>query len=144
MGNSSKLLPSRLQIADHYRSHYGVVAEDGVSLDDLLRPEYWAHVATKLRKFDIIEVLPEDGSFFVELIVLQVGIGYAKVMLLREVGLEADEVLPDADGVIVKWKGPHRKWAVIRTTDGQILRDGHEDKAAAALWAQGYAQTIAA
>lgn len=141
---SHKLLPARLQVADHYRSRFGVVSEEGATVDDFLRPDYWAHVANKLRRHDIIEIIPEDGSFFVELLVLNTGTGFAKVMLLREVQLEseADEPLPS--DIEVKWRGPHRKFSVIRKSDNEVLKDSFVERTGAEQWAREYERAVAA
>lgn len=139
-----KLSPAKLQPASHYRTRYAAVVDDGTSVDDLKRPEFWCHVANKLRQTDVIEVLPEDGSFFAELLVLKTGIGFAKVMLLRHVDLEGQETDGDSDLVHVQWKGPHRKHSVIRKSDGEILRDGFATKADAEIFARDYERTVAA
>lgn len=139
-----KLLPSSLREADSVRRRWAAVVDDGTTIEDLQRPEFWCHVANKLRQMDMIDILVEDSSYFAELIVLKSGVGFAKVLLLRHVELEAaspeDEDLP----VVAKWKGPLRKHAVIRKTDGMILRDGFATKGEAETFAREYVQTVAA
>ena len=139
-----KILPNHMQLVEHYRAHYGASVPEGTTAEDLQRPEFWAHVARNLRPYDIIDVLPEDGSYFAEVIVLSQGVGFAKVKLLRFVELADDEVLEDEAPVIVKWKGPHLKHTVIRKSDAQVLKDGFPTKLDAENWAREYAQKIAA
>lgn len=139
-----KLSPAKLQPAEHYRTRYAAIVDDGTTADDLQRPEFWCHVANKLRQMDVIEVLAEDSSYFAELLVLKTGIGFAKVLLLRKVDLE--EHAPEEDGgiVAVQWKGPHRKHAVIRKSDGEILKDSFATKVDAEIFARGYERTVSA
>lgn len=139
-----KLSPAKLQPAEHYRTRYAAVVDDGTTVEDLQRPEFWCHVAGKLRQMDVIEVLAEDSSYFAELMVLKTGTGFAKVLLLRQVTLEG-AVQDDEDSpVVVQWKGPHRKHSVIRKTDGAVLKDGFATKGEAETFAREYVQTVAA
>lgn len=139
-----KLSPAKLQAAEHYRTRYAAVADDGTTVEDLQRPEFWCHVANKLRQMDVIEVLSEDASYFAELLVMKTGVGFAKVMLLRKVDLEESAAEDDGAMVSVQWKGPHRKHSVIRKSDGEILRDGFVTKADAEIFARDYERTVAA
>lgn len=139
-----KLSPAKLQPAEHYRTRYAAVVDDGTTVEDLQRPEFWCHVAGKLRQMDILEVLAEDGSYFAELMVLKSGVGFAKVLLLREVQLEATAPEDDDLPVVVQWKGPHRKYSVIRKSDSVILKDSFVTKGEAETHAREYAQTVAA
>ena len=141
---SYKLLPARLQAADHYRARYGAIADIGTTMEDLERPEYWAHVAGKLKPLDTIDVFPEDSAWFAELLVISTGTGFAKVKLLRHVSLEDDDVGEgDGSGITeVKWRGPHRKHCVVRLSDDEVLRDGFSVKAEAQDWAREYERTV--
>jgi hypothetical protein len=65
-----------------------------------------------------------------ELLVLNVGNNWAQVHVLHRYELEkpADD-MPVPQRFSVEWKGPTRKWAVIRLSDNQILQDGFASKA---------------
>ncbi|API59521.1 hypothetical protein BSL82_09530 [Tardibacter chloracetimidivorans] len=139
-----KLSPAKLQAAEHYRTRYAAVVDDGTTVEDLQRPEFWCHVAGRMRQMDVIEVLSEDGSYFAELLVLKTGVGFAKVMLLRKVDLETPAADDDASLVQVQWKGPHRKHAVIRKSDGEILKDSFATKVDAETFARDYERTVTA
>lgn len=122
---STPLNPTRLQRAEHYFSIYAVVLPEGTSLDDAMKPEYWVHVANRLRQHDTIRIIPEDGGYFAEALVTAAGHGFAKVKLLRYESLEEDGAEPaETDPSYVKWGGPHSKWRVIRRSDGQVLKEG--------------------
>lgn len=123
---------TRLQRAEHYFSHYAVALQGADTLEDALKPEFWAHVATKLRRGDMIRLMPEDDSFYAEALVQATGTGFAKVKLIHHVPLDEDGAAEDDDApVYVKWSGPHSKFRIIRRSDGHVLKEGIADKAAA-------------
>jgi hypothetical protein len=70
--------------ADYHRSTYFLSAQQGVTVDDLMRPMFWAHHVSKLRMGDLIEAVAEDGSFDVLLRVIDRGAGFVRMRLLRE------------------------------------------------------------
>ena len=139
-----KLQASALKEASGTYNRWAAVAEDGTTIEDLQRPEFWSHHAHKLRQMDIIDILAEDGSYYAEFMVLQSGVGFAKVLLLREVKLEVVSHDDDDLPVVVQWKGPQRKHSVIRKADGMVLRDGFTSKGDAWAFAGSYAKTVAA
>lgn len=113
-------------------------------IEDVLRSEYWAHVATKLQAGELIQVLPEDRAYFAELIVLDCGRTWAKVMLLRKVDLVAvkrQEI--KVDGFTVTWRGP-RKYSVVRATDKQVMSEDHATKESALAWLDQHQKTVTA
>ncbi len=138
------LNPTRLQRAEHYFTLYGVALQGSDTLEDALKPEYWAHVASKLRRGDMIRLMPEDDSFYAEALVLATGIGFAKVELIHHLQLDESEIIEDEDGpVYVKWGGPHAKWRIIRRSDGHVLKEGIPDKAAALRESLNFARLAA-
>jgi len=138
------LTPTKLQNSSHYRTHWAAVVDAADTLDIVTKPEYWIHVCRQLRRMDVIDILPENESYYAELLVLSTGTGYAKVMVLREVSLvEADEEKVESR-TFVKWNGPHARWAVIRKSDNFVLQDRIEEKAQAQAFADQYERKIAA
>ena len=135
---------TRLQRVEHYCSSYAVVVEEGTTIDMVQEPGFWVHVWSKLRRMDTIRVLPEDESYFAELLVLSAGQGWAKVHVLRHVELDDAPAETGDESLAVEWKGPHRRYAVIRKTDGQILRDGFVKKTDAANWRRDHSAALAA
>ncbi len=90
-----KLTPDRIQGADFIRVVYAITPAIGTEVEHFLKPEYWAHVAAKLRPHTRIEAVSEDNSWFAEMIVMSCGPNWAKVKVLRFVPLEdasADQV----------------------------------------------------
>lgn len=136
---------TRLKQAEQYCTAYAAVLPHDQSLDDALNPEYWANVAATLRQHDTIRIIPEDGSYFAELLVLDAARGYAKVKILRHVLL--DEPVGDAEAplidLFVKWDGPHNKFTVIRKSDGEKLKTGFVEKTSAQRWLDDHLASMA-
>lgn len=142
------LQPSRVQVgaAGHFWSTYQCIAEEAHSPEDAKTSEYWAHVASarNLRVNDVFEVRCEDGSWALDLTVTAVMNKACRVRVLREWSAEepAEEV-DGSTGVIVQFKGPSRKWCVIRASDREIIKDGLASKADAAREALEYEKLVA-
>lgn len=121
---------------EHKRQDWVVEAEAGTKIEDVLDPQYWAHVAAQMEPHARIEVLAETGEWMLELIALNVGRNWAQVHVLHRYELEKPaDAMPAAQRSSVEWKGPTRKWAVIRLSDNQILQDGFASKAEGQGWA---------
>lgn len=135
---------SRFKSAEYVRSVWAVTAEEGMRVEDMLKPDYWAHVASSLKPWDKIEVRAEDGAFYAELIVMQASRNWAKVRVVHQV--ELNEALPegtDVDGHIVKWSGPHAKWRVIRASDKSVIHEGASSEAEAKKWLDDHLRVVA-
>lgn len=132
-----QLHPQRFVFAKHQRNIWDAQPEADVTVEDLKNPGYWAHIAKDLRQGDRIEVLADDGSYFAELLVQDVGAGYAKVFLLRSIDLvsvEPGSENPATSEFEVKWSGRHTKFRVIRKSDGKVLQENLVDKSAGNTW----------
>jgi hypothetical protein len=139
-----KIHPSRFKQAEAVRNVWFAVLEEGTKFEEILDPAYWAHNAAKLRIGDRIEVAPDDGSFFAELIVRAQGNQFAKVALLRKVDLEPTTETSALDGFEVQWKGQQRKHCVVRLRDKQVVSEGFDTKTAAFAWLGQNAKSLAA
>lgn len=54
----------KVRDASYWRRTWDAEINEGVSLDDVLNPSFWAHVSPKVNIGDKIEVAAPDGSFF--------------------------------------------------------------------------------
>ncbi len=63
------VLPTELKGVEYARTDYRITPEKPIALDDLLKPRTWAHVASKLRTGDVVEVVAPDLSWFARLLV---------------------------------------------------------------------------
>lgn len=137
--------PTKLLMAEQSVVVYHHVPQESVSLKDMQKPEYWTHVTLQLRAGYRIEVFAPDGTWWAMLIVRAVGARDAVVGVLNHVklGEEVDSIPADSP-LEVKWKGPHKKFAVLRKADGEILRDELQTKEAAHQWAGNHLRSLAA
>lgn len=134
------LLPARLQVATGFaHGEYFVVAPIGATPENVADPDFWLHVAARLKLHDRIEVVAADGSFDMDVRVTAVDPRghYAVVRVLRS--WAADEKASngpavrqmgtiDNDGFIVE-EDPVHGWRVMR--GGDIIARRLKDKAAA-------------
>jgi hypothetical protein len=137
-----------LQLTQHALLDYTHTVSEGTEFAHLLKPEYWAHVAQKLRPHTLIKVIPEDGSYWAELLVLSCDRLWAKVHVLRYEDLTAVAVDPEAQAsrlveFDIQWKGPVKKHVVIRKSDSTIITEGIQTKGEAQIWLEGHLKTIA-
>ena len=124
------LTHTNLKEAEFVRPIYCATIPIGTLPEDLLKPEYWAHVATHLRPWARIEARAEDGTWFAEYIVLSVDRTWARVRMLGKYNLTSQDVaLSQAEkitqsGFEVKWRGPNCKWSVVRKADAEVMKEG--------------------
>lgn len=139
------LRESRVKLAEYARQRHHVVPEDGTKFEDLLKEEYWAAVAYMFKPCDLIEVHAEDGSYYAELYVRACGRNWAKVAVINKVMLEpisaAKATRPEFEAA---WKGPSRKFSVVRVSDNEIIRDGFDTREQAEEYIRGHIKALAA
>lgn len=125
-----KLLHSRMKIAEFARSEYVAYAEAGCSIETVLKPEYWAHVASTLRIGDKVEIECEDGSWEMELKVADVGVQSVKMRVKQrwEWTDEESSLANDDDPQYIYEFVPAHKWRVKRVSDGAIVQKHIQDK----------------
>jgi hypothetical protein len=140
MARSLILNPQRIGLADAMRQDWVVNAEEGTTVQDVLEPGYWAHCSATMQVYDRIDVRLETGEWLLELIVLDVGRNYARVFLAKKHDfVETDLAVPvSAIKHKIEFKGPQRKWAVIRIADSAVIQEGFSEKAAAQMWMQNH------
>lgn len=132
----SKKLPAspKLQLAEFINSHWVHKVEPGYTLDDLTRPNFWAHHYQRFTPGDEIDVIATDFSLDVKLRVTHVEVGLVKMYPLtvtrdeykpKEAGAEPD--LPDLpEGYKVVF-APKSGW-LVRTLDPSATVSTHKEK----------------
>ena len=138
------LNPQRIGLAEARRQEWVVDAEEGTTVHDVLEPGYWAHVSSSMQPYDHIEVRLETGEWIAELLVMGVGRNWAKVFLVAKHELQPIDDTPLAIQHKVEWKGPHRKFVVIRTSDSESVQEGFAEKSAAISWMVNHERVTAA
>ena len=134
-------IPIEIKQADYTRLVWSITPEPNVTIEDILKPEFWANVSRNLRSGHRVEIIPQDNSYFAEVFVMAASTNWAKVILLRKVDLiEKNETNVETSGCIVKWAGPHDKWRITRGTE--VISKGHEDESLAYAWLTEHLKTI--
>lgn len=119
---------ARFKSAEYERVAYVVTAHENTVPSDLLKPEYWAHVAAKLRSYDRIEARANDETWYAEYLVVKAGSNWANVIMLDAWPLTSQDVIESvasaSSALEAQWRGPHSKWSVIRKSDKAVLKEG--------------------
>lgn len=144
---ATSLRMSRFKQAEYVFITWAVNADAGTPIEEVLKPEYWANVASQMTAFDEVIVRADDGAYRLHLFVEASGRTWAKVRQIGEPLLmqskDAPEI-PVADGeYAVKWAGPTDKWRVIRANDKAIITKGHATRDLAEQAAKEYLKVIA-
>jgi hypothetical protein len=132
------------ELAEFKQNRFFAIARTPHTVEDVLAPTYWAHVAnSKLQPGNIIGVLWEDRSKYLEAVVFQVGVNWAAVSLRGEitlppVGLDGKSMLTDFE---IKNLGEIKKWSVVRRSDGSDIITGQATQDAAARALAEYIRT---
>ena len=136
--------PSNLAAADFRRNVYRFAPKAGTPFKELLKPEYWVHVAETFKRGDIIEIFPEDGEYFAELVVMNSSRLWASTIKksFTEINGVAKKA-PDDNEFKVEWKGNHSKYTILRTSDKTVLKDGIADKKEAEEWIANHIKELA-
>jgi hypothetical protein len=120
--------------------------EYGQTLEDTLKPEFWANVAKRLTPWDLVFVRDVAMEWCADLVVMDVGPGWALVKLRAHTVFDTAPVdVPQGRAAdhVIKFAGPVRKYEVIRLSDKQSLKFGMS-KTQAQAWLAEYLNTIAA
>lgn len=145
------LNPHGLQLAEARRVMYFVAAAEGVQPDDVVRPDYWAHEAAKLKPRDRIEIHAYDGTWFMEVLVLDVSRAFARVKpIVGPVSLTTSDVAQTQahlDNLQLNYevmlRGP-RKWSIVHKQSRDIVKEDIETKDGALQWMKDNAAKLTA
>jgi hypothetical protein len=127
----------RLKPAEFTRVEFVLITHATNEPQDILKAEFWAHVADKLKPRARIEVWADNGTWWAELLVLEVGRGYARVHQLRFEELEAIDSKSrtfEQGGYRIMHRGEHAKWSVVRLSDKEVVSEGHSSQGQAVDW----------
>ena len=133
----------RFSQAEYERNIWEAIPPAGTDIEDMLRPEYWQHLGTRLKVRDRIEVFAEDGKFWAELIVMSAGKLFASVAVLRHVGLDGYGPKYDSEllaGYIVEYHGPIDKWRIRRGSE--VIHAGFDIEKQAHTWLESHLKTV--
>jgi hypothetical protein len=146
-----KINTSRLQKQRHFSVGWVITCEYGTEIKDLIRPEFYCDIANQINKNDTIRAIFDDGSYIVDLLVIDIDKQNLTPLWLKTVitnlidiekaknfSIEEEKKEPkkEVDAsidfndpfVVIKFRGPAKKWSVLRKGDNAILREGISSK----------------
>ena len=132
-----ELNPSRMKECEFERTVYTITTHENTSPEDLLKPEYWTNVAEKFKPFDKVEARADDGSWYAEFLVLETSRRWTRMHLLMQANLTTTDVSLTQSKLgefNIEWKGPARKFCVIRASDQEMIHEGEQSKGTAHAW----------
>jgi hypothetical protein len=141
------LNPNLLKYAEHERNLRHLTVPPLVTIADLMRPEWWAHAANRLKVYDKIEVRAQDNAWYAEVLVRSVGAQEATVWVvlykdLNETDAAKDEPVTNEPAYKVEFGGGH-KWRVVRVSDKAVVHRDEPDQAGAQAWLDNFLKTEA-
>ena len=136
---------SNLRSAEYCRNVWTAIVSSDTSIEQMLKPSFWGHVAQQFRVGDHVEVVSEDQSFYAEFYVRFARRLEASVSLLRKVDLREVRSTVDNDltsSYSVKFRGSRAKFSVLQ--GDKIVRDNFETEELAQAWLNGHLKSLAA
>ena len=134
------LVPAMFDLAEQIIAvHYATLPEHATR-EILLEPSFWSSVSKKLRPFHEIKCMYQhtDHTWMVDLIVLDAGANYAKVVEKAGTYQEIDTADLGAglniEGFEVKWGNRHTGFRILREADKSCVKDGFTTRNAATSW----------
>lgn len=140
-----RLLPAQLVDAESVRRDVIVRPERGTDIEEMLAPEYWAHVAKGLHPLDRIEVRPDGGQWWAEMLVHVVEPFSATIEVLKVIrfGERGGKPIAAPVGYEFRNRGVNG-WCVVRLSDNTILREKEGSIEAAEAWLTAHLRKLAA
>jgi len=132
-----KLNHTRMKEAQFVRNLWVVTAEQGVTKEDLLKPDYWSHVSFQFRPYDRIEARCDDGTFFAEYLIMSCERTFAKVKELSFTSLTSRDVAmtqAEQSAYEYKYRGPSCMHSIIRSSDKVVMVEKLDSKQDALTW----------
>jgi len=122
--------------ADYSRTYRQVTVTPETTIEDVLRPSFWANHVGVLQKNDLIDILSEDGGLDMQVRVTGKGIGMVHVRPIRVwsrdevVARPAEQLATDDEvpaGYVVSF-APKQLWRVATKNPSEIVSKDHASK----------------
>lgn len=145
--DDAKIQDGRFQVSDFMVNRFDAQIEPGITREQLLRQEYWSHVAGRVTPYSEITARWDDGSHYAKLLVLDSGPGWVKVQILHWWDLDAPDTVDtqstpaSADDFEIIYKGAKLKHIVLRKSDQKVIHEGEARKSGAEEWLRNYIET---
>lgn len=139
------ITPNRVREASFMRNIFTATPEPGTSIEEVIKDTYWSHAARLFHPSDRIEVIPEDGAYFLELLITNVDMNRVRVIELRRVILQESVELQEdlAKDYEVKWRGNIKRHCVMRKSDKKLIKENFNTGKEAAQWLNDFVLGLA-
>ena len=119
------------QEAEYARKNWVITAAIGARPEDIETREFWVNLVHDLKRLDRVEIMPEDGEWFAEVIVRRVAGREIKVGVVNLKRFKDAEVPSEKVGeYTIKWRGPKAMFALMNPDDS-VFKSGFETRGAA-------------
>ncbi|TGR84539.1 hypothetical protein EN866_33285 [Mesorhizobium sp. M2D.F.Ca.ET.223.01.1.1] len=145
---------TKLNGADFTRTLRRMVVPNGMTMEDVSVPGNWANVFSLVKVDDEVIVIPEDRTWRLHLLVVEVGVGFVRTALLHAIDLtktvakasavEQPGAVPDdapepPAGYTVNF-APAHKWRAMTNDPHQVVSKDHRTRAEAIAAANAHAR----
>jgi hypothetical protein len=119
--------PANIQRQDYARDVWVLTAANIIRPADLENKEFWINLVD-LKTGDRIEVMPEDGSWFSEVMVRRVVGREIKIGVINHVKFDDAVVPSESVGEYeIKWLGKVKRFGIMNP-DNTVFRDGFQTR----------------
>lgn len=120
-------------VAAQKSTHYLFIVPTGVPLSAVMHADYWVHVRRRMKEYDIIEVVSQDGTYEARFRITFINhiTGMMKFRLLSEWHPEgqAEPIVPAANSRFeAKWIVGKRSFCVYEKVTGNMVAEGFSSK----------------
>lgn len=124
-----RILANRVVLAEMVRQEWFATCPDHMTPEDVLQPEFWAHVASRFRPYDEVIVGNDACGWRISLVVADVWSAGVRMIELSRVELAGalEKSTEEANGLRIMWRGPNAKWSILDAA-GQVLQSGFANK----------------
>lgn len=148
------LLPHALKQAEYERTLWQVVLPKNTTIEEVLVPEFWSHVAKQFHPHDKITIWAYDGSWVCEAYILYSDNLSARVVPQAN-GLTVFNKVPAKEQFevdnkhLIAYVNPSLRWTVQRKKKGkdnemEIIKDGLQSKDHARAWLKDHLTAVGA
>lgn len=138
------LNPSRFTGYEFKNKVYKVDLPKDHLIEDIIKPEYWAHVARYLQPSDEIIAVCEANTYRLHLFVVNSGSTFVKVQVIAftELSKEFDVPVEADTNYIIEHCGNFHKWRVRRKSDNEVLVSQLRDRSDAVKYLGDYKKAL--
>jgi hypothetical protein len=137
-----QLQSNRTREFGHWQNWHTVNAQVGTTRENILKEDYWAHVAQKYSKGDMLFVRADDNAWVAQYYITDCARTWVKVFELNWWDLKTVEMpLGLREDFVYHWFGNQDQCGVVRKSDGAAMIKGLKSKEQALEWIVNHNKT---